>query len=70
MVEMAPRFGIPATPDLYKAEADIGKVRVRLKDGRAWFNGQPLTSEAQNDLARLCQKQVPKRGRHKEPAPK
>lgn len=54
-VELAERFGLPPTSDLYKGEAMIGAARVRLRDGRAWFNGQALSSDEQASLARLCQ---------------
>lgn len=53
-VDIAKRFGIPTTADLFKPEAYIGSAQVSLKDGRAWFNGQPLSSEEQHALARLC----------------
>jgi hypothetical protein len=36
-------------------DAKLGRARVNLKDGRAYYNGQPLTSEAQARLAVLCQ---------------
>ena len=53
-IDLAARFGIPATSDLFKAEAYVGSARVSLRDGRAWFNGKPLSSEEQHALARLC----------------
>lgn len=53
-IDLAARFGIPATSDLFKAEAYAGSARVSLKDGRAWFNGKPLGSEEQHALSRLC----------------
>ncbi|MFQ5773206.1 MAG: hypothetical protein ACE5GS_01680 [Kiloniellaceae bacterium] len=52
-VELEDRFGIPADPDLFDADAQIGNVTVR--DGRAYFNGQPLQNEAQADLTERCQ---------------
>ena len=55
-VEIAERFGIPTVPHLYKPEAMIGEVTYR--DGRFWFNGQPLQSEAEATLSELCQKQL------------
>lgn len=55
-VDLAARYGIPATANLFKSEAYIGSARVRLRDGRAWFNGQPLTSEESQLLSRLCAK--------------
>lgn len=53
-IDLAARFGIPATSDLFKADAYVGSARVSLRDGRAWFNGKPLTSEEQHALSRLC----------------
>jgi hypothetical protein len=55
-VEIAKRFGIPTVPHLYKPEAMIGEVTYR--DGRFWFNGQPLQSEAEATLSELCQRQL------------
>ncbi|MCH7542851.1 MAG: hypothetical protein IIB65_04360 [Proteobacteria bacterium] len=57
-VDIDKRFNIPPTPDLYRPEATIGTVIVK-KDGRAYFNGQPLTSEESHGLAAACQKQGP-----------
>lgn len=53
-VDLGDRFGIPANPDLFDADARIGMVRV-APDGRATFNGQPLQDEAQFELTRRCQ---------------
>jgi len=36
-------------------DAQIGTVEIDLHTGRATFNGQPLTSEAQHRLNRRCQ---------------
>ena len=57
-VDLQARFGIPVTSNLYKPEASIGTVVVR-PDGRASFNGQPLTSQEQSALGYLCQRQGP-----------
>lgn len=57
-VEIDTRYGIPAVPGLYKPEATIGTVTYR--DGRFWFNGQPLQDEAQAELTRACQEQLAK----------
>ncbi len=59
-VDIDKRFNIPPTPDLFRPEAYIGTVIVK-KDGRAYFNGQPLTSEVSHALAAACQKQGPAR---------
>ena len=53
-VDIFERFGIPVDPDQYEADAVIGEVAYR--DGRFTFNGQPLQSEAQAELAARCQK--------------
>jgi len=52
-VDLFDRFGIPPDPDRFQAEAEVGEVTYR--DGRAYFNGQPLQDEAQAELAALCQ---------------
>ncbi|HSR70907.1 MAG TPA: hypothetical protein VLL72_00880 [Kiloniellales bacterium] len=54
-VELLERFGIPANPTLYDADAVIGEVTV-APDGRAYFNGQPLQDEAAYVLSRRCQR--------------
>ncbi|MHA1600237.1 MAG: hypothetical protein ACTSW2_05380 [Alphaproteobacteria bacterium] len=53
-VDLFDRFGIPANPDQYEADAKVGEVIYQ--NGRAYFNGQPLQDEAAADLAELCQK--------------
>lgn len=53
-VDLAARFGIPANSALFGADAYIGTARVSLRDGRAWFDGRPLSSDEQAALARLC----------------
>ena len=52
-VDLFDRFGIPADPDNFQADAEVGAVTYR--DGRAYFNGQPLQDDAQAELAALCQ---------------
>ena len=59
-VDIDKRFNIPPTPDLFRSEAIIGTVIVK-RDGRAYFNGQPLTSEESHALAAACQNQGPAR---------
>lgn len=54
-VDLFDRLNLP--PDRrYEGDARVGTVRVDLESGRARFNGQPLTSEAQAELARKCQR--------------
>jgi len=44
---------IGAAPSgLYKPEAEIGKVTY--KNGRAWYNGQPLQTEANAEIVGAC----------------
>ncbi len=52
-IDLLERFGIPATPALYDADAKVGEVVYR--DGRFTFNGQPLQDQAQAELAARCQ---------------
>jgi hypothetical protein len=58
-IDLAARYGIPATSNLFKGEAYAGTARVRVSDGRAWFNGKPLSSNEAHALAQLCQKTAP-----------
>ena len=52
--------GLPANSQLYELkDAKVGTVRIRVKDGRAWFNGEPLTSDEHHAMARACQKPGP-----------
>lgn len=51
-VDLQDRLGLPADPGKYAGEAKVGKVVYR--DGRAWFDGQPLTDESQARLAAAC----------------
>lgn len=57
-VDLAARFGLPPqappTKDLYRPTAKIGTVSY--KDGKAFFNGQPLTSPEAEALAEACRK--------------
>ena len=55
-IDLLQRFGIPANPALYDADAEVGEVAYR--DGRFTFNGQPLQDEAQAELAARCQEIV------------
>ncbi len=55
-IDLQARFGIPADPALYDADAEVGEVLY--KDGRFTFNGQPLQDEAQAELAARCQEIV------------
>ena len=58
-IDLAARYGIPATSNLFKGEAYAGTARVRVSDGRAWFNGKSLLSNEANALAQLCQTTAP-----------
>lgn len=52
--DLADRFGIPRSA-LFGAEAYIGTVTV--EGNRVLFNGQPITSLAEQELVVLCAKQ-------------
>ncbi len=53
-IDLLDRFGIPANPELYKADIPLGEVVYR--NGRVSYNGQPLQDEAAAELSRRCQK--------------
>jgi hypothetical protein len=50
-IDLATRLGIPVS---FLARPTVGEVQVS-RDGRASFNGEPLTSEAEHELAKRCQ---------------
>lgn len=57
-LDLASRLGIPPGGNAdYLARPVIGDVVV-TSDGRVSFNGMPLTSEIQHELAQLCQRRV------------
>jgi len=51
-VNLQDRLGLPADAGKYAGEVKVGTVRYR--DGRAWFNDQPLSDESQARLAAAC----------------
>ncbi len=53
-IDLLERFGLPADPALYGADAIIGEVTV-APDGRTSFNGRPIQDEARAELAARCQ---------------
>lgn len=56
-VDLQKRLGIPVDPSQYQTDQfRIGTVTY--KDGRAYFNGQPLQDEAAAELSALCQQQM------------
>lgn len=56
-IDLQRRLGVPPDPAQYQTENfTVGTVTVR--DGRAWFNGQPLQDEDQARLSRLCQQRL------------
>jgi hypothetical protein len=57
-VDLFERYGIPANGISYKGDIFIGEVVVDVASGRAIFNGQPLQSEAEAELAARCQRIV------------
>ncbi len=55
-LDLASRLGIPPGGNAdYLARPVIGDVVV-TSDGRVTFNGTPLTSDAQHELAQKCQR--------------
>ena len=52
------RHGIPANGINYKGDIFIGEVVVDVASGRAIFNGQPLQSDEEAELAARCQRIV------------
>ena len=55
-LDLFERYGIPANPANFKGDVFIGEVVVDVASGRAIFNGQPLQSEAEAELAARCQR--------------
>jgi hypothetical protein len=47
------RFGIPSTSPLFQPNVPLGKVTVE-RDGRAFYNGQPLQNPEVEALRELC----------------
>ncbi len=55
-VDLGDRLGIPPGGDAdFTATAQIGLIDV-TPDGQAFFNGQPLQSDAAHELSVLCQR--------------
>ena len=54
-LDLFERFGIPADSANFKGDVFVGEVVVDVASGRAFFNGQPLGSEAEAELAARCQ---------------
>ena len=55
-VELFERYGIPANGASFKGDLYVGEVVVDVATGRATFNGQPLASDAEAELAARCQR--------------
>ncbi len=53
-VDLQKRLGIPANPNLFKPEAQLGVVS--FKDGKVFYGGQPIGDSAQVAIAAECQK--------------
>ncbi len=51
-VNLQKRFGIPANSTLFHGKAIIGVVTIR--DGRAYFNGQPISESEQETMQAAC----------------
>lgn len=57
-LDLFERYGIPANKANFKGDVFIGEVVVDVATGRAIFNGQPLQSDAEAELAARCQRIV------------
>lgn len=55
-VDLFDRFGIPDNAVNFKGDIYVGEVLVDVASGRALFNGQPLQTEAEAELAARCQR--------------
>jgi hypothetical protein len=55
-LDLFERYGIPANSTNFKGDVFIGEVVVEVATGRALFNGQPLQSDAEAELAARCQR--------------
>ncbi len=49
---LAGRFGVPARGGAFSGKAILGYVAV--KDGKAYFNGQPLAEDASTAIVAAC----------------
>ena len=56
-VDLQNRLGIPVDPNSFQTQ-NFSVGIVTWKDGKGYFNGQPLQSEQSAKLAALCQKQM------------
>ncbi len=52
-VDLFDRFGVPANPDLFEADAQVGQVIY--DDGKVFYNGQRLADGASDQLLLHCQ---------------
>ncbi len=55
-VDLFERYGIPTDGANFKGDIFIGEVVVDVASGRATFNGQPLQTDAEAELAARCQR--------------
>ena len=51
-VDLFERFGVPANPDLFEADAQVGQVIY--DNGKLFYNGQRLADGASDELIPLC----------------
>ena len=56
-VDLQKRLGIPVDPNQFQTQ-NFTVGNVTWKDGRGYFNGQPLQNEEAEKLAALCQQQT------------
>jgi hypothetical protein len=51
------RYGLPPFSPLFQPNVPLGQVTVE-RDGRAYFNGQPLQNADSDALARYCRQRL------------
>ena len=56
-VDLQKKLGIPVDPNLFQTQ-NFSVGTVTWKDGKGYFNGQPLQNDESQRLAALCQKQM------------
>ncbi len=60
VIDLAERYGKPKATSKFMGETKFGKVVWR--DGKAWYNGQPLAGNTNADLVAACRKILRRKG--------
>ena len=56
-IDLQKKFGVPTDTTLFStSDTTVGTVTYR--DGRLWFDGQPLADEETARIAKLCRKKL------------